>query len=186
MENPASDIKELTFRDEPSSTYNQSSSSNNDLLLDVRNQDEIDSIRYNMNDKKYKRVVYIPSTLIKYNVDFLLDCVQHYNNIYIICKSGARSTKVKETYFMDHSNVHVNSVHFNTLEDEHTIQSGEWHLSITRKIQIISGSIILLLFSLVLFYNKVKYMFLLFGLVMVYVGLSGNCFMSSILAKDNI
>lgn len=46
----------------------------NNLLLDIRNQDEIDSIKYNNNNNNtYKTVLYIPSNIIKHNLDFLFE-----------------------------------------------------------------------------------------------------------------
>jgi hypothetical protein len=159
---------------------------NNNLLLDVRNKDEIDSLRFNNNNNEYRNILYIPSNLIKYNIDFLDEHFKEYANVHIICKSGARSKKIKDKYFRQNDTVHVNSKHFEALDLSSTYKSSEIHLSITRKIQIISGSIIILLFGLLLFYNNVKYAFLLFGIVMIYVGISGNCFMSSILSKDDI
>jgi hypothetical protein len=139
-----------------------------------------------MNDNKFQGVLYIPSNIIKYNLDFLRDHFKEYDDIYIICKSGTRSKKVKDKYFAQNENVHVNDKHFLDLDDASVIKSSEWHLSITRKIQIISGSIILFLFALLLYYKNVKYMFLVFGLVMLYVGISGNCFMAALLIKDDI
>jgi hypothetical protein len=60
--------------------------SNNNLLLDIRNQDEIDSITYNNNNNNkyntYKMVLYIPSNIIKYNLDFLFEHFKKYDNIY--------------------------------------------------------------------------------------------------------
>lgn len=87
---------------------------------------------------------------------------------------------------MKNDNVLVNPKHFDTLEHEYIQKSPGIHLSLERKIQIISGSIIVLLFTLLFFHDNVKYMFLLFGLVMIYVGISGNCFMASILTKNDI
>lgn len=87
---------------------------------------------------------------------------------------------------MKHENVLVNSKHFDTLEPEYIQKTPGIHLSLVRKIQIISGSIIVVLFALLFFHNNVKYMFAVFGLVMIYVGVSGNCFMASILSKNDI
>jgi hypothetical protein len=158
----------------------------NNLLLDVRNQDEIDSVRFTNNNNEYRNILYMPSNLIKYNVYFLDEHFKEYENVYIICKSGTRSKKVKDKYFRDNDNVRVSSKHFDELDKSNIYKSPEIHLSMTRKIQIISGTIIVILFSLLLFYKNIKYVFLLFGIVMIYVGISGNCFMSSILSKDNI
>ena len=165
--------------------------SNNNLLLDIRNQDEIDTVMYNNNNnnnnnKTYKMVLYIPANNIKYNLDFLSQHFKEYDNVHIICRSGTRSKKIKDKYFMKHDNVSVASKHFDTLENEYVQKFPGIHLSLVRKIQIISGSIIVLLFGLLFFHNNVKYIFLLFGFVMIYVGISGNCFMASILTKNDM
>lgn len=159
---------------------------NTNLLLDIRNQDEIDSVKYNNSNHVYKQVLYIPSNIIKYNLEFLFEYFKQYDNVHIICRSGSRSKKIKEKYFMKQDNIFVNSKHFDTLENEYIQKSPGIHLSLVRKIQIISGSIILVLFALLFFHNNVKYMFGLFGLVMIYVGVSGNCFMAAILSKNDI
>jgi len=172
----------------PANTFKTESVSNNNLLLDIRNQDEIDSVKYNNHNsiRTYKMVLYIPSNIIKYNLEFLFEYFKQYNNVHIICRSGTRSKKIKDKYFMKHENVLVNSKHFDTLEPEYIQKTPGIHLSLVRKIQIISGSIILVLFALLFFHNNVKYMFAVFGLVMIYVGVSGNCFMASILSKNDI
>ena len=68
----------------------------NNLLLDIRNPDEIDAVRFNNNNSEYRDILYIPSNLIRYNLDFLHEHFKEYGNVYIICKSGARSKKIKE------------------------------------------------------------------------------------------
>ena len=154
----------------------------NHLWLDVRNQDEIDSVKMNQT----KNILYMPANIIKYNVEFLDKYFNDYETVFIICKSGARSTKIKEKYFEKNDKVCVSSKHFNELDPSTLEQSPDIHLSITRKVQIIAGSMIVLLFILLLFYPEVKYIYLLFGLVMIYVGVSGNCFMSPLLSKNDI
>lgn len=172
----------------PANTFKTESVSNTNLLLDIRNQDEIDSVKYNNHNsiQTYKTVLYIPSNIIKYNLGFLFEYFKQYDNVHIICRSGSRSKKIKDKYFMKHENVLVNSKHFDTLEPEYIQKTPGIHLSLVRKIQIISGSIIVVLFALLFFHNNVKYMFAVFGLVMIYVGVSGNCFMASILSKNDI
>ncbi len=170
----------------PANTSGTKSVSTNNLLLDIRNQDEIDTVKYNNSNHTYKTVLYIPSNIIKYNLEFLFEYFKQYDNVHIICRSGTRSKKIKETYFIKNENVSVASKHFDTLENEYIQKSPGIHLSLVRKIQIISGSIIVALFALLFFHNNVKYMFAVFGLVMIYVGVSGNCFMASILSKNDI
>ena len=158
------------------------------LLVDVRNQDEIDSVKYNIHEpsNRYKDILYMPSNIIQYNRDLLLDFFKQYDSIDIICKSGTRSKKIKEKYFKENEKVQIAPFHFNTLGGDFVIKSTGLHLSVTRKIQIISGSIILFLFVLLFFHDKVKYLFLAFGCLMLYVGISGNCFMSPLLSKNDI
>ena len=165
-----------------------SNDNRNRLLLDVRNQDEIESVKYNLQEpsNRYKDILYIPSNIIQYNIDHLLEMFTSYDSIDIICKSGTRSKKIKEKYFKENEKVQIAPFHFNTLGDEYVIKSDGLHLSVTRKIQIISGSIVLFLFVLLFFHDNVKYLFLAFGSLMLYVGISGNCFMSPILSKDDI
>jgi hypothetical protein len=165
-----------------------SNDNRNSLLLDVRNQDEIESVKYNLQEpsNRYKDILYIPSNIIQYNIDHLLEMFTSYDSIDIICKSGTRSKKIKEKYFKENEKVQIAPFHFNTLGDEYVIKSDGLHLSVTRKIQIISGSIVLFLFVLLFFHDNVKYLFLAFGSLMLYVGISGNCFMSPILSKDDI
>jgi hypothetical protein len=176
----------MTTHHTQTNTSGTKSVSTNNLLLDIRNQDEIDTVKYNDSNHTYKTVLYIPSNIIKYNLEFLFEYFKQYDNVHIICRSGSRSKKIKDKYFMKQDNVFVNSKHFDTLENEYIQKSPGIHLSLVRKIQIISGSIILILFALLFFHNNVKYMFAVFGLVMIYVGVSGNCFMAAILSKNDI
>lgn len=157
-----------------------------DLLLDVRNPDEIDAVKYNNDNGSFDDILYMPANIIKYNLDFLREYFEQYDNVYIICKSGNRSQKIKDAYFADDEKISINSTHFNNISDEQVIRSSGLHMSLTRKIQIISGSIILLILLLSLFYEDAKYMFFIFGILMLYVGISGNCFMSSILTSGDI
>jgi rhodanese-related sulfurtransferase len=151
------------------------------LLLDVRNHDEVDTIKYK--DGGTSDVLYMPANIIKYNLEFLHEYFQKYKQVYIICQSGNRSKIIKNKYFSNDEHVMINSLHFNKLDGERTPGI---HMSLTRKIQIISGTIILLIFLLSLFYNNAVYAYIGLGLFMLYVGISGNCFMSSILTKGDI
>jgi|SaaInlStandDraft_5_1057022.scaffolds.fasta_scaffold119651_1 rhodanese-related sulfurtransferase len=179
------------------------------LLLDIRNHDEIDSIKYNIdyvededveiedeeNDKlqnngkknieKITEILYIPSTSIKYNINFLNLHFQKYKMVYIICQSGNRSKIIKEKYFNDDKHIIINDIHFDKLNSDQVIKTSGIHMSITRKIQVISGSIIIFIFALSYKYSIAIYIYILLGLFMLYVGISGNCFMSSILTRNS-
>ena len=154
----------------------------NILYLDVRNHDEIDSVKL----QTTSAIFYMPSNIIKNNLDFLSTLFEKYDKVYIICRSGSRSKTVKDKYFSNNKKVEVNDVHFESLNDSQVIASKNWHLSLTRKIQIICGTILIAIFCLLYINFNFKYLLLLMGIFMLYVGISGNCFMSSFLTKGDI
>lgn len=158
----------------------------NILLLDVRNYDEIANVKYNDIDNKYSQILYIPSNEIKFNVDFLNIFFTNYDKIDIICNSGNRSKQVKDKYFFSNDKVNTVKLNFNKLDNKYLIKSKELTLSLTRKIQIIIGSILLVLFIFSLYNKNIIYILPFMSVFMLYVGISGNCFMSSILTKNDI
>ena len=158
----------------------------NNLLLDVRNYDEIANVKYNDIDNKYNQILYIPSNEIKYNIEFLNKFFTNFDNVYIICNSGNRSKQVKDKYFVSNNKVNTVKTNYNKLDDKYLIKSKEINLSLTRKIQIIIGSILLVLFIFSLYNKNIIYILPFMSAFMLYVGISGNCFMSSILTKNDI
>lgn len=154
----------------------------NNLILDVRNSDEVARIRY----PDSKNVLYLPAGMIKYNLSFLKEYFKQFESILIICQSGKRSQEVKDKYFSNNENVQVSNDQFNTIDPSLTKKTPGYHFSLTRKIQMISGTLILLLSLGTLYKENVKYAFFLLGLFMIYVGWSGNCFMSSFLNAGEI
>lgn len=151
------------------------------LFLDIRNHDEIDKKHFNSDIN----VLYMPANMVKYNIPFLLNEFEKYNDIKIICQSGNRSKKIKDKYFKNENKIQISSVQFNDIDkDKDVVISNEIHMNLTRKIQLISGTMILLLFLITYFYKKAIYGYLLLGVMMLYVSLSGNCFMSSYLTSN--
>jgi len=67
---------------------------------------------------------------------------------------------------------------------DNVIISNGIHMNLTRKNQLIVGTIVLLLFILTYFYKYAIIGYLLLGLMMLYIAISGNCFMSSFLTKN--
>jgi rhodanese-related sulfurtransferase len=153
------------------------------LFLDIRNYDEIDKKHFDPKKNTNMDILYMPANIIKYNIPYLLKNFEKYDNIKIICQSGNRSNIIKEKYFKDNKNVLVNDVHFKDIHDNVIISNGIY-MNLTRKIQLIVGTIVLLLFILTYFYKYAFIGYLLLGLMMLYVAISGNCFMSSLLTKN--
>lgn len=156
----------------------------NSLLLDIREYHEVKYQQINNDHFHYKLILYIPANMIQFNLIFLQKAFKNFDKIYIICNSGSRSKLIKNKYFKNNKQVIINPFQFNKLDKKYTITSPKKILSSTNKIQIISGIIIIIIFILSLIYSYVKFIFLIYALFMIYVGLYNKCFLSSILNKS--
>jgi rhodanese-related sulfurtransferase len=150
------------------------------LILDIRDYNEINEKHLNNNFN----VLYIPANMIKYNVSFLLKVFEKYDEVKIMCRSRHRSKIIKNKYFKNYDKVQVNKVQFKDLEED-IIKTNGLHMNFTRKIQLIIGIIILLLFLLTYYYKKAIYGFLLLGLMLLFVSLTGYCFLSKLLVSND-
>lgn len=156
------------------------------LYLDLRNNDEIEKIRFK---KEYANVGYIPADIIKYNLEYLENEFNKYDEIILICSTGYTSNIIKNKYYSNNDNIKVASKHFDDFdiikEKNNIIYSDGYHMNLTKKVQLISGSIILLIFFLgkkdPVFFN----FYLILAIVMLYVSISGNCFMSKFLTQND-
>lgn len=156
------------------------------LILDIRNHNEIDKKRFT--DEKLhsnnETILYLPANMIKYNLVFLKREFMKYQTIKLICNSGNRSRLIKNKYFQDNSYIVVNKDQFKDISKDVVISKG-LHMNLVRKVQLIAGSLILFFFLITLGVSDFIYSYLLLGLMMLYVSLSGNCFMSSFLTKND-
>lgn len=156
------------------------------LLLDVRNHDEISNMKLKENTE-ISEVLYIPSNTVKFNLGFLNSYFKQFEQVYIICRSGNRSSQIKDKYFKKTVNVQLYKYNYNNIPRELLEPYPEkTTYSLVRKIQMIMGSILLIVFVLSFYFKNIFYVLLPFSLFMLYVGISGNCFMSSILTKNDI
>jgi hypothetical protein len=156
------------------------------LYLDIRNHDEIKKAKL-----KNDSVLYIPANMIQFNLDLIQQEMEKVDQILIICESGNRSQKIKDKYFRKENKVSVAPKHIKDLLGEENkedllVLSKSWSMNLTRKIQIISGCLILLLFIISFFRRWVLWLYLVLGCFMIYVGLSGNCFLSSFLTSGDL
>uniref|UniRef100_A0A6C0ACY1 Rhodanese domain-containing protein n=1 Tax=viral metagenome TaxID=1070528 RepID=A0A6C0ACY1_9ZZZZ len=149
------------------------------LKLDIRNSHELDCKRF------YKDFINIPAENIKYNIDFLKNISKNYDKIDIYCKSGRRARIIKQLYFKNNTKFSIAEKHFSHFNnDEDIVKNNYYCLGLTRSIQIIAGIlIILILFLTEIIDAKFRYLYLVFGTFMLYVGISGNCFISSYIVK---
>lgn len=158
----------------------------NTLVIDIRNYDEILSKK--LNPSIFKNVLYIPSNIMQHNLEMIKTESSKYKNTYIICQSGNRSKKVVDKYFSNTKNIKISPIHINKITNNYLVVSDSITLSLTRKIQIIAGTMILIIGLVTLYFKNYKILFanIFMGIFMLYVGISGNCFLSSILTKNDI
>lgn len=156
------------------------------LYLDIRNSDEIKKARL-----KNDSVLYIPSNMIQFNLELIQQEMDKVEQVLIICESGNRSQKIKDKYFRKENKVSVAPKHIKDLLSEENkedllVVTKSWSMNLTRKIQIISGCLIVFIFIISFFQRWVLWLYLVLGCFMLYVGLSGNCFLSSFLTSGDL
>ena len=171
------------------------------LFIDIRNSDEVYSQRFDISDDY--SVYYIPMNMIQFNRDVIIKHLEYVDEIYLVCRSAARSRFIKDKYFSQEPTIKVskdlqfsvlnNGVNEVMLDKEklkvNVIGPNTFNLySIMRIIQIILGTLILLLGGYTYKqikdkkFNKIPLLVLmLFGLMALINGLSGTCGLSVLL-----
>ena len=171
------------------------------LFIDIRNSDEVYSQRFDISDDY--SVYYIPMNMIQFNRDVIIKHLEYVDEIYLVCRSAARSQFIKDKYFSQEPTIKVskdlqfsvlnNGVNEVMLDNEklkvNVIGPNTFNLySIMRIIQIILGTLILLLGGYTYKqikdkkFNKIPLLVLmLFGLMALINGLSGTCGLSVLL-----
>lgn len=176
----------------------------NYLFIDIRKSDEVYSKRFSYS-KNYS-VYNIPMNMIRFNKKMIVEHLEYFDEIYIVCGSSSRAGFIKKKYFNNNDKIKVNdSLQFENmklgvnninLNDKNiTISiegSGSFNLySIMRIVQLILGSLIVLLggytyTKLNKNFNKTPLLVLLFfGVMAIVNGLTSTCTMSEIL-KDKL
>lgn len=175
---------------------------NNYLFIDIRKSDEVYSKRLDKS-KKYS-VYYFPMNMVQFNRDEIINHLQYFDEIYIICNSATRSKFIKDKYFSNEPLIKINpNLQFNNLKygqnnvsfengknlSINVIGSNSFNLyNIMRITQIILGTLILTLGGYT--YTKIKnnkinkiplIILLLFGLMALINGLTSTCSVSLIL-----
>lgn len=175
--------------------------SKSQLYIDIRASDEVQSLRF---DPTHMTNYYnIPMNMVKFNKEVILKHLEYYNTVYIVCRTGSRSSFIKNKYFKNEPRVKIDkslaSINFVVGKQDITLQDGslitlwitgnqQYNLyNITRIIQIMLG-VILLTCGLLLAMNKhvnivIKVVLIGFGLMALFNGLTNTCTLS-ILLRD--
>lgn len=158
----------------------------NSLLLDIRNYEEVKYQKINNEHFHFKLILYIPANMIQFNLIFLQKAFKNFDKIFIICNSGSRSKLIKNKYFKNNKQVIINEFQFNNLDKKYIITYHKKIFSNTNKIQIISGIIIIFIFLLSFFFKYSKFLFIIYALIMIYVGYYNKCFLSKFFLYSQI
>jgi len=171
------------------------------LFIDIRKSDEVYRKHFGKSDQyKYYN---IPMNMIRFNYQNIIEHLEYFDEIYIVCQSGSRSQFIKNKYFSNVENVKVNKdIQFkNFISGKNTVKINNENINIMvagidkfnlynvmRILQLVLGTIILTAGGYTYFQikdqkiNKVPLIILLImGVNAVYNGLTSTCSLSDFL-----
>ena len=136
-------------------------------IIDIRDEHELRE-KYIESKNQDILILNIPSRNIKFNKEFIVTLSEK-NKVYIVCRSGNRSGKVKELYFKDNSNVISVEGGLENLKKifpDIEIKSGDNSFGMNQHMQTIFLTILLLICILVSFdFNKKFILFVLLSII---------------------
>jgi rhodanese-related sulfurtransferase len=75
------------------------------LFIDIRKSDEVYSKHF---DQSQEYSFYnIPMNMIRFNAQTIIDHLDYFDEIYIVCQSASRSQFIKNKYFNNHNRIKV-------------------------------------------------------------------------------
>jgi rhodanese-related sulfurtransferase len=75
------------------------------LFIDIRKSDEVYSKHF---DQSQEYSFYnIPMNMIRFNAQTIIDHLEYFDEIYIVCQSASRSQFIKNKYFNNHNRIKV-------------------------------------------------------------------------------
>ena len=176
------------------------------LFIDIRKSDEVYSKRFGLSqDYSFYN---IPMNMIRFNAQSIIEHLEYFDEIYIICQTGNRSQFIKNKYFKEYDKIKVNeNLQFSNLKyglnnvslnenkniKINVVGSNSFNFySVMRIIQTIMGIIMLSVgIYIYLQLRKEKLLkkinilplivLLLFGIMALYNGLTSTCSISILL-----
>lgn len=76
------------------------------LFIDIRKSDEVYS-RHFSQSQEYS-FYNIPMNMIRFNAETIINHLEYFDEIYIVCQTGRRSQFIKNKYFNDYERIKVN------------------------------------------------------------------------------
>jgi hypothetical protein len=179
------------------------------LFIDIRKSDEVYSKHFD--ESKEYNFYNIPMNMIRFNAQTIINHLEYFDEIYIICETGNRSQFIKNKYFKEYERIKVsknlqfsnlkygsNNISLNKNTDSmriNIIGSNSFNFyNIIKIIQTIMGTIMMsvgiYIFLQLRMQNLLKkiniiplIVLMLFGIMAIYNGLTSTCTLS-ILLKD--
>jgi hypothetical protein len=175
------------------------------LFIDIRKSDEAYSKHF---DQSQEYSFYnIPMNMIRFNANTIINHLEYFDEIYIVCQSANRSQFIKNKYFNNHKNIKVsNNLQFSNLNygsnnvslNNHNIKinivgSNSFnYYSVMRIIQTIMGIIMITIgINIYIQLNNEKLLkkinilpliiLVAFGIMALYNGLTSTCSISILL-----
>jgi rhodanese-related sulfurtransferase len=175
------------------------------LFIDIRKSDEAYSKHF---DQSQEYSFYnIPMNMIRFNAHTIINHLEYFDEIYIVCQSANRSQFIKNKYFNNHKNIKVsNNLQFSNLNygsnnvslNNHNIKinivgSNSFnYYSVMRIIQTIMGIIMITIgINIYIQLNNEKLLkkinilpliiLVAFGIMALYNGLTSTCSISILL-----
>ena len=131
------------------------------LFIDIRKSDEVYSKRFGLSqDYSFYN---IPMNMIRFNSQSIIDHLEYFDEIYIVCQSASRSQFIKDKYFNEYKRIKVNkNLQFANLN--HGLNNVTLNKNITMKINIVGSNS----FN---FYNVMRIIQTIMGIIMISIGI---------------
>lgn len=176
------------------------------LFIDIRKSDEVYSKHF---DQSQEYSFYnIPMNMIRFNAKTIINHLDYFDEIYIVCETASRSQFIKQKYFSNYKKIKVSdklqfsnlnygsnniSLNENTNIKINIVGSNSFNFySVMRIIQTIMGVVMLLIGSYIYMQlrnekilKKINILplivLVLFGTMALYNGLTSTCTISTLL-----
>jgi rhodanese-related sulfurtransferase len=131
------------------------------LFIDIRKSDEVYSKHFDQS-KEYS-FYNIPMNMIRFNAETIIQHLEYFDEIYIVCQSANRSQFIKNKYFNHHERIKVNKkLQFSNLK--HGLNNVSLHKNTSIKINIVGSNS----FN---FYSVMRIIQTIMGIIMISIGI---------------
>jgi rhodanese-related sulfurtransferase len=130
------------------------------LFIDIRKSDEVYSKHF---DQSQDYSFYnIPMNMIRFNAQTIINHLEYYDEIYIVCQSASRSQFIKDKYFNNYEKIKV-SKNLQFVNLNYGLNNVTLNEKTTMRINIVGSNS----FN---FYNVMRILQTVLGLIMILVG----------------